>query len=59
MAHGPISTATQDGPAALAVQILKYNYKKSMVRTKDGEVKWVPTNTIPSASFASSACVVL
>ena len=40
-------------------QILKYGYKKSLIRTKEGEVKWVPTKKLPSSSFASSACVVL
>ena len=54
----PGQAVTQDGTAC-ACQILKYGYKKSMVRTKEGEVKWVPTKRLPSSSFATSACVVL
>ena len=50
---------TPGGHCLPFAQILKYGYKKSLIRTKEGEVKWVPTKKLPSSSFASSACVVL
>ncbi len=45
--------------AACICQILKYGYKKSLIRTKEGEVKWAPTKKLHRESFASSACVIL
>ena len=54
----PTSVVSQNGCLHLQ-QILKYGYKKSLIRTKEGEVKWAPTKKLHRESFASSACVIL
>ena len=49
----------KEDQALLGSTVLQYNYKKSLIRTKEGETKWVATKTIPKEVFKSAACAIL
>ena len=51
--------SSKEDQTLLGATVLQYNYKRTLIRTKEGEAKWVATKTIPKEVFKSAACVIL
>ena len=58
-AKAQFAKETKKDETLLGSTVLKYTYKKTLLRTAEGETKWVPTDTVPKEVFQSSACVIL